>query len=139
MIDSEISMKSLLFVTESLEQLIGLNGAKAVLRAAGQRAAVNLIEMLPLNLSETDAIQSIGPIMVDLGFISDMVMVAPNRLLVTGNQVIKELSALGLEGTVSGRHYVFGLFEGFFRQLTGSSRKVISVDVDDQGEWWNLG
>lgn len=139
MIDAEISMKSLLYVTESVEQLVGANGAKAVLRAAGQRAAVNLIEMLPLNLSESEAIDSVGPILIDLGFISDMKMVSEDRLLVTGNQVLIELAKLGLGGNQSGRHYVIGLFEGFFKQLTGSPRKVKSYDPAEDGEYWNLG
>ena len=139
MIDAEISLKSLLFVTESLEKLIGTNGSKAVLRAAGQRAAVNLIEMLPLNLSEAEAIESVGPVLVDLGFIGNLETLSPDRLRVTENRVVEELNSLGLQGVLSSRYYVIGLFEGFFKQLSGSSRKVVIVEIEPEGELWILG
>jgi hypothetical protein len=139
MIDVEVSMKSLLFITEALEQLIGANGAKAVLRSAGQRAAGNLIEMLPLELTEADAIIRTGPLMQDLGFIDTLQLVADNRIQVTGNQVMLEISNLQLQGSQSGRYYVVGLFEGFFKTLSGSARKVISVETTPEGEYWNLG
>jgi len=77
MINGKISLKSLLFITVSLEQLIGPNGSKAVLRTAGQRAAGNLIEMLPLTLSEEEAAHRTGPILAELGFIGGMQIPAP--------------------------------------------------------------
>jgi hypothetical protein len=139
MMDGEISYKSLLYVTESLEKLIGANGAKAVLRTAGQRAAVNLIEMLPLTLPEEEAARRIGPMLAELDFIGEMNVLSPDRLQVTGNHVLDELAALGLEGIQSGRYYVIGLFEGFFKQLSGSTRKVVAVEPREECEIWILG
>ena len=139
MIDAEVSLRSLLYITEALEQLIGQNGAKAVLRTAGQSAAFNLIEMLPLNKPEVEAIQSIGPIMIDLGFFGDMKIISPDKLQISDNQVVNELSAMGLQSIQSGRHYVIGLFEGFLKRLSGSQRKVTSIESDQNGEIWNLG
>ena len=106
MIDGEISLKSLLFVTESLEQLLGQHGAKAVLRTAGQRAAVNLIEMLPLTLPEDEAARRTGAILVELGFINEMQMPAPDTVQILGNHIFEELDALGLHGTQSACYYI---------------------------------
>jgi len=139
MIDGEISLKSLLFVTESLEQLLGQHGAKAVLRTAGQRAAVNLIEMLPLTLPEDEAARRTGAILVELGFINEMQMPAPDTVQILGNHIFEELDALGLHGTQSACYYIIGLFEGFFMQMSGSARKIISVEPGRACEYWKLG
>jgi predicted hydrocarbon binding protein len=138
MIDGEISLKSLLYVTESLEQLIGKNGAKAVLRVAGQRAAVNLIEMLPLTLPEEEAASRIGPILSELGFLESMEVLAPNTIKVSGNHIYEELAALNLQGTASACYYVIGLFEGFLKQLTGSNKKITMVETKESAEFWKL-
>jgi len=139
MIDNEISLKSLLFVTESLEQLIGQHGAKAVLRTAGQRAAANLIEMLPLTLPEVEAARRTGAILIDLGFIKEMQMPDPDTLQIIGNHIYEELEELGLHGIQSACYYTIGLFEGFFKQMSGSARKIISVAAGETCEYWKLG
>ncbi len=138
-IDNEISLKSLLFITESLEELLGQHGAQAVLRSAGQRAAVNLIEMLPLTLPEDEAARRSGAILAELGFIGEMRMTAPDTLQVFGNHFLEELEALNLTGSQSGRFYVIGLFEGFSKQLSGSNRKIITVEINENCEYWKLG
>ena len=139
MIDGEISLKSLLFVTESLEQLIGKHGAKAVLRTAGQKAAVNLIEMLPLTLPEDEAARRTGAILVEFGFIDEIQMPSPDTLQILGNHIYEELEELGLNETQSACYYVIGLFEGFFNQMSGSARKIISVEPGEACEYWKLG
>jgi len=139
MIDGEISLKSLLFVTESLEHLIGQHGAKAVLRTAGQRAAVNLIEMLPLSLPDDEAARRTGAILVELGFINELQMPAPDSVQIIGNHIYEELEGLGLHGIQSADYYVIGLFEGFFKQMSGSDRKIISVEAGKDCEYWKLG
>ena len=138
MIDGEISLKSLLYVTESLEQLIGPHGAKAVLRTAGQRAAIAMIEMLPLSLPEEEAARRSGAILVELGFINELQMPAPGSIQIIGNHIYEELSALGLHGTQSISFYVVGLFEGFYKQMSGSDRKVVSVEPGKDCESWKL-
>jgi predicted hydrocarbon binding protein len=138
MIDGEISLKSLLYVTESLEKLIGPHGAKAVLRTAGQRAAIALIEMLPLSLPGEEAARRSGAIMVELGFINELQMPTPDTVQIVGNHIYEELTALGLHGTQSACFYVIGLFEGFFKQMSGSDRKVISVEPGKDCEIWKL-
>ena len=139
MIDGEISYKSLLFVSESLEQLLGQHGAKAVLRSAGQRASTNLIEMLPLTLPEDEAARRTGYLLVDFGFIEGLELSDPDTLKVSGNYLLQELEGLKLEGTQSVRYYLFGLFEGFFKQMSGSARKIVSFNVDVGFELWHLG
>jgi hypothetical protein len=139
MIDGEISLKSLLFITEGLEQMLGKNGANAVLRTAGQRAAVNLIEMLPLTLPEDDAAQRTGPILAELGFIDELTMLDPGTLKITGNHILEELEAVGIKGMGSARYFTIGLFEGFFKQMSGSSRKIILVEASEGYETWKLG
>lgn len=137
-IDCEVSVKSLLFVTASLEQLLGQHGSRAVLRNAGRRAAANLIDMLPLTLAEDAAFLRVGDILIELGFITGLEMTAPDRLRVSGNRVVEELLQLGLAGSESARYYVIGLFEGFFKQLSGSSRKIVGVEANDHHEYWKL-
>jgi len=139
MIDGEISLKSLLFITASLEQLLGQHGAKAILRTAGQRAAVNLIEMLPLTLPEEDAARRTGLILAELGFFDEMQMPAPDTLLIAGNHFFEELEALGLQGTQSARYYIIGLFEGFFKQMSSSDKKIVSIEPGKTYEYWKLG
>lgn len=139
MIDGEISLKSLLFVTEGLEKLIGRNGANAVLRTAGQRAAVNLIEMLPLSLPEEEAALRTGPILTELGFIDELSMPEPGILKIRGNHILEKLPELGLQEVVSARYFTIGLFEGFFKQMSGSALKITSVEVGTEGETWKLG
>ncbi len=139
MIDGEISLKSLLYVAESLEQLIGQHGAKAVLRTAGQRAAVNLIEMLPLALPEDEAARRTGAILVELGFIEGLEMPSPDTVEIIGNHIYEELEALKLQGTQAACFYIIGLFEGFFKQMSGSARKITSVEPGNACEFWNLG
>ncbi len=137
-IDSDVSLKSLLFITESLEQPLGLHGAQAILRTAGQRAAVNLIEMLPLKVPEEEAACRSGAILAELGFINQMQMSSPNVMKVTGNHFLEEWGALHLTSSHSGRFYVIGLFEGFFKQLSGSNKKIITVQTDQNYEYWKL-
>ena len=139
MIDGEISLKSLLFVTDSLEQLLGQHGAKAVLRTAGQRAAANLIEKLPLSLPEDEAARRTGALLVELGFINELQMPAPDTVQITGNHIYEELEELGLHGTQSACYYLIGLFEGFFKQMSGSARRIVSVEPDKACEFWKLG
>ena len=139
MIDGEITLKSLLFVTGSLEQLIGQHGAKAVLRRAGQRAAANLIEMLPLTLPEDEAARRTGAILIELGFINEMQMPDTDTVQIFGNHIYEELEALNLQGTQSACYYIIGLFEGFFKQMSGSSKKINSVESGQACEFWKLG
>ena len=139
MIDGEISLKSLLFVTEGLEQMLGKNGANAVLRTAGQRAAVNLIEMLPLTLPEDEAALRTGSILTELGFIDALSMPEPGMLKISGNHIMDRLPELGLQDITSSRYYTIGLFEGFLKKMSGSAKKIVSVEVGADGEIWKLG
>jgi len=138
MIDGDISLKSLLLVSESIEQLIGKNGAKVVQRQAGQRAASRLIDMLPLVLPEPDAIQQSGEIMVELGFIQGLEIVEAGVIRINGNNYMHEIQELGLGCSLSGTYYLVGLFEGFFNQLSGLKKKVISIETTPEGEIWKL-
>jgi hypothetical protein len=135
--DCEVSLKSLLFVAEGLEQLIGQHGAQAVLRSAGQRASANLIEMLPLTLPEDEAARRSGMLLVELGFLNGLELSAAGELRVTGNHVMEEMQNVGLDAK-SVRFYVVGLFEGFYKQMSGSKKKVVSVEPGADSEIWRL-
>jgi hypothetical protein len=138
-IDLDTCQKSLFYLMDSLELLIGANGTKAVLRSAGQKAAANLIEMLPLTLPEDEAARRIGSMLVELGFITEMNETSPGKYQVIGNHVLEEMTALGLHCMQSGTYYVIGIFEGFFKTLSGSKRKVVSVQPGENCEYWILG
>jgi len=137
-IDCEVSLKSLLIIAESLEQLIGQHGAQAVLRSAGQQASANLIEMLPLKLSEKDAISRSGMLLTELGFLRKLEIIDTGDLKITGNLVLELIRDLGLAGTQSMRFYVVGLFEGFFLQMSGSKKRVTAVQSQQDDEVWRL-
>jgi len=137
-IDSEVSLKSLLIVAKSLEQLIGQHGAQAVLRSAGQQASANLIEMLPLKLSEEDAVNRSGMLLIELGFLRKLEITDTGDLKISGNLVLELIQDLGLAGNQSMRFYVVGLFEGFFQQMSGSKKRVIAVQSRQEYEVWRL-
>jgi hypothetical protein len=137
-IDCEVSLKSLLFVAENLDLLLGQHGAQAVLRTAGQRAASNLIDMLPLTLPEDEAARRSGAILAELGFIRAFELVNENELRISGNQVLLELQSLGLDKVQCMRFYVVGLFEGFFKQMSGSKKKVTVTEASQDFETWRL-
>jgi hypothetical protein len=137
-IDCEVSLKSLLFVAESLDQLLGQHGAQAVLRTAGQRAASNLIDMLPLTLPEDEAARRSGMMLVELGFLRGAELITENEMRVTGNQVILELQSLGMDKVQCMRFYVVGLFEGFYKQMSGSKKKVTVTEASQDFETWRL-
>jgi len=137
-IDCEVSLKSLLFVAESLDQLLGQHGAQAVLRTAGQRAASNLIDMLPLTLPEDEAARRSGMMLVELGFLRGAELITENEMRVTGNQVILELQSLGMDKVQCMRFYVVGLFEGFYKQMSGSKKKVTVTEASQDSETWRL-
>jgi hypothetical protein len=59
--DSEIVLKSMIFMAEGVASIIGDKGARAVMRQAGQRAAVNLLEALPLQVQVDDRGGSVDP------------------------------------------------------------------------------
>jgi hypothetical protein len=139
MIDAEISWKSLLFVAESLEQLIGQHGAKAVMRKAGMKAAASLTEMPPQALPEEEAARRAGALLVDFGFFKELQMPDPDTLQIIGSQVDEDLRQLNLQELRSVGYYSIGLFEGFYKQMSGSNRKVISVLPGTGCEYWKLG
>jgi hypothetical protein len=37
------------------------------------------------------------------------------------------------------RFYVVGLFEGFYKQLSGSQKKVVAIEPGQDFEIWRLG
>jgi hypothetical protein len=136
--DYETTLKSLYYLMESVEHLIGANGAKAVLRTAGQRAAANLIEMLPLAVPESEVVKRTCPLLVELGFVNEMKETGPDTVQICGNNVIRDLESMGLQSIISGQYYLIGLFEGFIKQMSDSKRKVVSVEVDGECETWKL-
>jgi len=126
-------------VKSGLEKMLGRNGANAILRTAGQRAAVNLIEMLPLSLPEDDAALRSGAILKEFGFIDELLLLDSDTLQILGNHLMDELNGLGLQGTGSARYYIIGLFEGFFKQISSSARKIVSIEPGTESELWKLG
>jgi hypothetical protein len=136
--DYETTLKSLYYLMESVETLIGANGAKAVLRTAGQRAAANLIEMLPLAVPEAEVVKRTCPLLVELGFVTEMHATGPDTITVCGNNVLRDLESMGLHSVISGQYYLIGLFEGFIKQMSASSRKVVSVETSGDCEIWKL-
>jgi hypothetical protein len=125
-IDCEVSLKSLLLVTESLDQLLGQYEAQAVLQT-GAACGIHLIDILPLTLLEDEAARRSGALLTELGFLSGLDFAAENELRISVNQALLELQALGITETQSMRFYVIGLFEGFYKQMCGSLAISFSI------------
>jgi hypothetical protein len=90
-VDCEMLLKSLVFMAEGVATTIGENGAWATMRLAGHRAAVDLLEALPLVLEVDEAIKRVGPVMVELGFVGGIAVVDDMHLVVSGNAVVSML------------------------------------------------
>lgn len=55
-VDCATLLKSLIFMADGVAETLGDKGARATLRLAGPRAAVSLLEALPLHLEVDEAI-----------------------------------------------------------------------------------
>lgn len=137
-VDCETILKSLIFMADGVATTIGANGARAAMRQAGHRAAVDLLEALPLQLEVDVAIQRVGPVMQELGFVRELV---PNgdSIIVRDDLIADELRELGLEAY---RHpacyYTVGLFEGFVYVLSHARVPVARQEMTGDGELWTL-
>jgi hypothetical protein len=138
-LDNELLLKSLIFMADGVATIIGENGARATMRLAGHRAAVNLLEALPLLLEADAAIQRAGPIMQALGYVQEMTREDDSHILVRGNVIAEVLRELGLELS---RHpacyYIIGLFEGFVYVLSRTHISVVRHEMRGDSELWTL-
>ncbi len=138
-IDCETLLKSLIFMADGVAATIGANGARATMRLAGHRAAVSLLEALPLVLEVKVALQRVGPVMQELGFVSDIAFDNETRVVVSGNAIVVMLRCLGLEPQ---RHpacyYTIGLFEGFVQVLSKTRVSIVRQEFKDATEIWTL-
>ena len=137
--DSEILLKSLIFMAEGLAGTIGENGARAIIRQSGSRAAANFLEAIPLKVELADAIQRACTVMEELGFAKQVKLIDEKHLSVQFNVVSDTLKAMGQSAE---RHpavyYVIGLFEGFVQVISEGRTKVLNHEINDQGEIWIL-
>ncbi|MCL4394116.1 MAG: hypothetical protein M1482_04805 [Chloroflexi bacterium] len=138
-VDCETLLKSLVFMADGVAATIGDMGARATMRLAGHRAAVSLLEALPLELDREEAIRRAGPIMVELGFVADVTFVDERHLAVDGGVMFHLLRRLKRE---TQRHpacyYPIGLFEGFVNVLSKQHVSVVQHQVDGEREIWTL-
>lgn len=138
-VDCETLLKSLIFMADGVAATIGDNGARATMRLAGHRAAVSLLEALPLEFEIKAAIQRVGPVMTELGFVSDLTFDNKTRVTVSGNAIVIMLRQLGLEPQ---RHpacyYTIGLFEGFVQVLSKTRVSIVRQEFRDTMEIWTL-
>ena len=138
-VDCETLLKSLVFMADGVATTIGENGARATMRFAGHCAAVNLLEGLPLQIDVADAIKRAGPVMAELGFVSDVTQLDERHLAVRGNAMLKMMQMLGVEPN---RHpacyYTIGLFEGFVHVLSKGYVSIVQHEIRDDAEIWTL-
>jgi hypothetical protein len=136
-VDCETLFKSLIFMADGVAATIGASGARAAMRFAGHRAAVNLLEVLPPQLQVADAIERAGLVMVELGFVSDIAPLDARHLTVSGNAMLKMMQALSVEPS---RHpacyYTIGLFEGFVHVLSKTHVSIVHHEIKDDAEIW---
>jgi hypothetical protein len=93
----------------------------------------------PLEFKVNEAIQRVGPVMTELGFVSDLTFDNETRVTVSGNAIVMMLQHLGLEPQ---RHpacyYTIGLFEGFVQVLSKTRVSVVRQEFKDEMEIWTL-
>jgi hypothetical protein len=138
-VDCETLLKSLVFMADGVAATIGDMGARATMRLAGHRAAVSLLEALPLQVELEEAIRRAGPIMVELGFVGDVTRVDDRHLAVEGGVMVRLLRSLNREPL---RHpacyFPIGLFEGFVNVLSKGHVSIVQHEVDGEREIWTL-
>jgi len=136
--DDELLLKSLLYVAESLEDLLGPNGARVMLRAAGRKAAASLIEGLPLRLTTDEAVARSADLLVELGFAESCGVDGPDKVRVSGLPINRAKVELGLETDGAGRYFCVGLLEGFSRQMSGQPVQVEKCSKQGEDELWRV-
>ena len=138
-VDCETLLKSLVFMAEGVATTIGENGARAMMRLAGHRAAADLLEALPLVLEVDEAIKRVGPVMVELGFVGGIAVVDDMHLVVSGNAVVSMLQRLEREPRRHPACYdAIGLFEGFVHVLSKTRVSIVHHEQRDDSETWTL-
>jgi hypothetical protein len=133
--DDELLLKSLLCVAESLEDLLGPHGARIMLRAAGRKAAANLIEGLPLRLTADEAVARSADLLVQLGF-AQTARIEASSVRLSGLPITRANHDRGLTVDGSGRYFCVGLLEGFSRQMSGFPIQVDRCTLDGTDELW---
>ncbi len=111
--DDELLLKSLLCVAESLEDLLGPNGARVMLRAAGRKPAANLIGDLPLRLIGGGGRGAFSRPAGELGFAKHAPWMRREMSALSGLPIKRAKNELGLGADGSGRYFCIGSLEGF--------------------------
>ena len=137
-LDSDICLQSFLMVIKNMEEEIGQIDAQRIIRKAGHQASKELLDFLPLHLSEGEGIERAGPILEELGFISHMVVLSEDQVEVEGNVILEQLQSQGSASTV-GRYFVIGLLEGILQQLSTTQTNVIEAQIINNREIWSFG
>ncbi len=149
-VNAEIVLESLIYMTDGVASVIGDKGARAVMRQAGHRAAIHLLEALPLRVSVLEAIARVGPVLQELGFVEDVRALDSNHVVVEGNLISRTLRELasgpgGSKQEPSGqmarhpaRYYVFGLFEGMILVLSETRIAVVRDEMLETHEVWTI-
>jgi len=136
--DDELLLKSLLYVAESLEDLLGPNGARVMLRAAGRKAAANLIEGLPLRLTADEAVARSADLLVELGFAERCEVDGTGEVRMSGLPINRAKDELGLGTNGAGRYFCVGLLEGFSRQMSAQPIQVDKCSKQGEDELWRV-
>ncbi len=139
-IDSEIVLKSLVFVADGLAKNIGENGARALIRQCGHHAAANLMEEFPVSVDVAEAIQQACPILEALGFARQVRLADPSHVVVRGNAIAEMVRQLGLPlARHPVYHYPIGVFEGLVYNMCKTRIAIVAHEINDAGEIWTLG
>ena len=129
-------------MADGVASTIGDNGARATMRLAGYRAAVDLLEALPLLLSVDDAIQRAGPVMAELGFVSavtpvddEHVHVLQNASLGRSTDIQRRCRDMDVPEMTSPDQSGRGLsFLRLFGSRSGRRRRSASLKADGGGK-----
>jgi hypothetical protein len=136
--DDELLLKSLLYVADSLEDLLGPKGARVMLRAAGRKAAANLIDGLPLHLPAAEAVARSADLLVELGFAKAGRVHDKGQVRLSGLAITRTRDEMGRSIDGAGRYFCVGLLEGFSRQISGRPVQVPRCKLEGQDEQWKV-
>lgn len=139
-IDSELVLKSLVFMADSLAKNIGESGARALLRQSGHDAAIRLMEEFPTQMEIAEAIPQACPVLEALGFARQVKLVDAHTIVVSGNAITAMAFELGL---ATPRHpvyyYAIGLFEGLVYMMSHTHVGIVRCEVEQDHETWTIG
>ncbi len=136
--DDGLLLKSLPCVVESLEELMGPNGAREMLHSAGHKPAANLIGALPLHLLVEDTVTRSADWLGELGFADIWTVDGAGDVRLSDLPIKCANHALDLAADGAGEYFCIGPLEECSRQMSSPSIQVDKCSQHGLVQTWSL-